>query len=78
VTCADLVGLNGAIGGGGVLALFPAGTALFGAHGIGLFLGYFGYLGMLFVLVWRSRNGAYGTPGSGAVARPARPDVCGR
>lgn len=56
VRFADLVSLIGAIGGGGVLALFPAGTALFGAYGIGLFLGFFGYFGVLLLLVWRSEN----------------------
>jgi hypothetical protein len=47
---ADIAGLLGAVGGGAVLALFPAGTDLFGAYGIGLFLGYFGYFGYLGVL----------------------------
>ncbi|GAA1691105.1 hypothetical protein [Fodinicola feengrottensis] len=56
VRFADIAGLVGAVGGGAVLALFPAGTDLFGAYGIGLFLGFFGYLGILAVLVISSRN----------------------
>jgi hypothetical protein len=56
VRFADLVSLIGAIGGGAVLALFPAGTDLFGAYGLGLFAGFFGYLLVLLLLVWRSEN----------------------
>ena len=54
VQLTDLVTVIGAIGGGAILALFPAGTALFGAYGIGLFVGFFGYLATLGVLVRRS------------------------
>lgn len=36
-----LVALIGVIGGGAVLALFPASTDLFGAYGIGLGAGFF-------------------------------------
>jgi hypothetical protein len=46
----------GAIGGGAVLGLFEKKTDLFGAYGIGLFVGFFGYFLMLllFVLIsWR-------------------------
>jgi hypothetical protein len=52
----DLVSLIGTIGGGAVLALFPAGSDLFGAYGIGLFAGFFGYLLVLAVLVRLSPN----------------------
>lgn len=51
VQLADIVTVIGAVGGGAVLALFPAKTALFGAYGIGLFGGFFGYLVVLLVLV---------------------------
>jgi hypothetical protein len=56
VRFSDIAGLLGAVGGGAVLALFPAGTDLFGAYGIGLFLGFFGYLGVLAGLVTVSKN----------------------
>jgi hypothetical protein len=53
VKLADIVSLIGAIGGAAVLELFGAQTDLFGAYGIGLFVGFFGYFLMLlaFVLV---------------------------
>ncbi len=52
----DLVTLVGVLGGGAVLALFPAGTDLFGAYGIGLFIGFFGYFVALIILVRTSAN----------------------
>ena len=52
----DLVTLVGVLGGGAVLALFPAGTDLFGAYGIGLFIGFFGYFVALIILVRISAN----------------------
>jgi len=56
VRMSDLVTLIGAIGGGTLLAVFPAGSDLFGAYGVGLFFGFFGYLTVLFLLVKRSAN----------------------
>ena len=56
VQLSDIVTLVGAIGGGAVLALFPAKSVLFGAYGIGLFIGFFGYLIVLVVLVKISDN----------------------
>jgi hypothetical protein len=56
VQLSDIVTLVGAIGGGAVLALFPAKSVLFGAYGIGLFIGFFGYLAVLVVLVMISDN----------------------
>jgi hypothetical protein len=50
----DLVTILGAIGGGAILALFPAESELFGAYGIGLFVGFFAYFGTLVRLVRRS------------------------
>lgn len=43
VKLTDLASLIAAIGGAAVLALFPAKSELFGAYGVGLALGFFGY-----------------------------------
>lgn len=51
VQFSDLTTVIGIIGGGGVISLFPTGTDLFGAYGIGLFLGFFGYYVSLLILV---------------------------
>ena len=51
VRLSDLVTLIGAIGGGAVLSLFEARSELFGAYGIGLALGFFGYFATLLFLV---------------------------
>lgn len=56
VTLGDLASLVGTLGGTAVLALFPARSDLFGAYGIGLFAGFFGYFALLTVLVARSKN----------------------
>ena len=56
VQLTDVVPLIGAVVGGAVLALFPQGSDLFGAYGIGLFSGFFGYLLMLILLVAASDN----------------------
>ena len=56
VQFSDLVTVIGIIGGGAVLALFPTRSDLFGAYGIGLFIGFFGYFLTLVVLVSRSKN----------------------
>lgn len=56
VTLADLTTVIGAVGGGAVLALFPAKTDLFGAYGVGLASGFFGYFLVLMVLVVRSAH----------------------
>ena len=47
----DVVTLVGAIGGAAILTLFPAKTDLFGAYGIGLAAGFFGYFFVLLVMV---------------------------
>ncbi|SOC51205.1 hypothetical protein [Ornithinimicrobium cerasi] len=54
VALGDLTTVIGAIGGAAVLALFPAGTDLFGAYGIGLAGGFFGYFTVLILLVRKS------------------------
>jgi hypothetical protein len=51
VALADVATVIGALGGAAVLALFPAGSALFGAYGIGLAVGFFGYLVVLVVIM---------------------------
>ena len=64
VTFGDLVTVIGIVGGAAVLELFGnpsaegqrAATNLFGAYGIGLFLGFFGYFLALVVMVKFSRN----------------------
>lgn len=56
VQITDLATLVGVLGGGAVLSLFPAGTDLFGAYGIGLFAGFLSYFLVLAVLVARSQN----------------------
>lgn len=56
VQLSDLVTVIGALGGAAILTLFPEETDLFGAYGIGLFVGFFGYFLVLVMLVWRSPN----------------------
>ena len=56
VQLSDLVTLIGILGGGAILTLFPARTDLFGAYGIGLFAGFFGYFLALIILVGISKN----------------------
>ena len=52
----DLTGLIGVIGGSAVLTLFAQSSALFGAYGIGLALGFFGYFTSLKRMVKNSQN----------------------
>jgi hypothetical protein len=54
VQIGDLTTLIGIVGGGAVLGLFPPRSDLFGAYGIGLALGFFGYFLMLVILVAKS------------------------
>ena len=56
VQFSDLATVIGIIGGGAILALFPAATDLFGGYGIGLFVGFFSYFIYLNVQVAISRN----------------------
>jgi hypothetical protein len=56
VQFSDLVTLIGILGGGSILALFPARSDLFGAYGIGLFVGFFGYFLSLLIMVGISPN----------------------
>jgi len=52
----DIVTLIGVIGGGAILALFPAKSDLFGAYGLGLGIGFFAYFLVLVFLVGFSKN----------------------
>jgi len=52
----DITSMLTAIGGAGVLALFPSGSDLFGAYGIGLAAGFFLYYAILNTMVARSPN----------------------
>ena len=56
VQLSDLVTLIGVIGGGAIVALFPAKSDLFGAYGIGLGIGFFGYFAALIIMVAISKN----------------------
>jgi hypothetical protein len=52
----DLAAILGVVGGAAVLALFPAGTELFGAYATGLGVGFFAYFVVLVFLVMISPN----------------------
>ncbi|WP_420641674.1 hypothetical protein [Candidatus Leptofilum sp.] len=56
VQFSDLATVIGILGGGAILALFPAGTDLFGGYGIGLFIGFFSYFAFLMLWVRISDN----------------------
>jgi len=56
VQLGDLVTLVGVIGGGAVLAIFPAKSDLFGAYGVGLGIGFFGYFLALIIMVGISKK----------------------
>jgi hypothetical protein len=52
----DLITLISIIGSGSILSLFPSSTDLFGAYGIGLFIGFFGYFTVLNIYVKLSKD----------------------
>ena len=52
----DITSMLTAIGGAAVMALFPSGSDLFGAYGIGLAVGFFLYFAILNTMVARSPN----------------------
>jgi hypothetical protein len=56
VQLGDLATVIGILGGGAILALFPAKSDLFGAYGIGLFVGFFAYFVVLLIMVRISPN----------------------
>jgi hypothetical protein len=51
-----IVKVIGILGGGAILAIFPARTDLFGAYGIGLFAGFFSYFIVLLIMVGVSKE----------------------
>jgi uncharacterized membrane protein YeaQ/YmgE (transglycosylase-associated protein family) len=55
----DIAAVIGAIGGGAVLALFPAETARFESYAIGLAIGFFAYLGVSLWLVGPQKTGEF-------------------
>jgi uncharacterized membrane protein YeaQ/YmgE (transglycosylase-associated protein family) len=61
VALGDLATMIGAVGGGAVLALFPAGSDLFACYGIGLSVGFFGYLLVLLVLIRKNSGRGWTT-----------------
>lgn len=75
VTLGDLASLVATLGGTAVLALFPARTDLFGAYGIGLFAGFFSYLGLLALFVAKSPNFSVDWFLDGRRKRPAQDEV---
>lgn len=56
VQVSDLVTVMGALGGGGVTALFGRDPAHLSTYGLGLAFGFFGYFLMLLVLVLLTRQ----------------------
>lgn len=54
VVIGDLATVVGAVGGAAILKLFPGGSELFGYYGVGLAIGFFGYLLLLLLMIWRS------------------------
>jgi hypothetical protein len=54
ISISDVGAFIAAIGGAAVLALFPAGSELFGYYGLGLGIGFFVYFLLLLVFVLRS------------------------
>lgn len=56
VQFSDLATVIGILGGGAIMALFPASTDLFGGYGIGLFIGFFSYFLYLNLQVRISKN----------------------
>lgn len=56
VQWSDLATLIGIIGGAAITGLFGEGTDLFGAYGIGLAIGFFGYFLTLIILVHVSKE----------------------
>jgi hypothetical protein len=52
----DIASVIGAVGGGAITALFPAGSGAFGAYGIGLALGFFFYLVAAMIVTWKTEG----------------------
>jgi hypothetical protein len=77
----DVASIVGALGGSAVLALFPAKSALFGAYGVGLAIGFFGYFVLLLIMVLSQKgwtlewflDGRKPSPGAGQVESADHP-----
>ncbi|HEX9064906.1 MAG TPA: hypothetical protein VF843_07345 [Streptosporangiaceae bacterium] len=74
----DLVTVIGAIGGAAILKVFPQGSDLFGAYGIGLAAGFFLYFVVLLIMVWRSPNFSVDYFIDGRFKQPSGGDVAGQ
>src|SRR5215471_5629973 len=56
IQLSDIGKLIGVVGGGAVLSLFPAGSEMFAAYGLGLAAGFFIYFVILLVFVLSSKD----------------------
>lgn len=56
IQIADLGTVITALVGGTITTFFNNSTELFGAYGIGLFIGFFGYFSVLIFMVYRSKE----------------------
>jgi hypothetical protein len=82
IKLADVASILGAIGGAAVLKLFPSGTTLFAAYGVGLAVGFFAYFlilvlfvgGTSFTFAWflDGRRPKYGKNEMGPTESPSR------
>ena len=52
----DISAVIGAVGGGVVTALFPAGSQAFGAYGLGLAVGFFAYLAVAMIVAGKTEG----------------------
>lgn len=77
VQFSDLVTVIGIIGGTAILQLFPEATDLFGAYGVGLFVGFFGYFCALLLMVNTSENFNVDWFLDGRSKKPRRSDQVG-
>jgi hypothetical protein len=73
----DIASVIGAVGGGAITALFPAGSGAFGAYGIGLALGFFSYLVVALIVARKTEglsaaNEWLGEPQGGAAGDAGR------
>jgi len=73
VKLGDLATVIGVLGGAAIVALFPARTDLFGAYGVGLFVGFFSYFLILVRLVSKSHNFDFDWFLDGRRRRPEEP-----
>jgi len=55
----DIATVIGAVGGGAVLALFPADTTRFDYYGVGLAVGFFLYLAISLLLIGTKRTSEF-------------------